>query len=188
MRHERTQPLVRLRQLLAGVLLLTLGSASAASAQMLIPREDRVSWNIYRELITLPYYGVFDHLSFEVGPGGVVTLRGDVTRPTLKSDAEARIKGIEGIEEIRNEIEVLPPSPQDDRIRLQVFRAIYRNTTLERYGLSAMPPIHIIVRNGNVTLRGYVDNKADAQIAEMQARSVPGTFTITNNLEVNPNP
>ncbi len=163
---------------------MTLLPVGAAHAQQLIPREDRLSWNIYRELITLPYYGVFDHLKFEIAPGGVVTLRGAVRRPTLKGDAEARLKGIEGIEEIRNEIEVLPASPHDDRIRMQAFRAIYRHDGLERYGLSAVPPIHIIVRNGHVTLEGVVDRRMDAQIAEMQVRQVPGTFTITNNLQV----
>lgn len=170
---------------LSGAVVLVLMAGSTAGAQQLIPRDDRVSLNIYRELITLPYYGVFDHMKFEVGKTGVVTLRGAVRRPSLKEDAESRVKSVEGVEEVRNEIEVLPASPQDDRIRLQTYRAIYRHDTLERYGLSAVPPIHIIVKQGNITLEGMVDSKLDAQVAEMQARGVPGTFTITNNLQVN---
>lgn len=155
-----------------------------ARAQQAIAPDDRVSWSIYRELITLPYYGVFDHMSFEVGKGGVVTLRGHVRRDTLKSDAEARAKSVEGVEEVRNEIEILPASPQDDRIRLAAYRAIYRHDTLERYALNAVPPIHIIVKNGNITLEGIVDSKLDSQLAESQVRSIAGTFSITNNLQV----
>jgi hyperosmotically inducible periplasmic protein len=184
MRNHLTQLVRPLTRLLGATVIMTLLPVWGADAQQLIPREDRLSWNIYRELITLPHYGMFDHLSFETGPGGVVTLRGYVRRPIVKDDAEARVKQVEGVEEVRNEIEVLPPSPQDDRIRLAVYRAIYRHDTLERYGLSALPPIHIIVRNGHVTLEGVVDTKMDRQIAEMQARAVPGTFTITNNLQV----
>ena len=169
-----------LAAVLAGVLLVP----AATQAQQPIGPDDRLSWSIYRELVTLPYYGVFDHMSFEVGDGGTVTLRGRVRRDTLKSDAEARVKDIEGVEQVRNEIEVLPASPQDDRIRLAAYRAIYRHDSLERYALNAVPPIHIIVENGRITLEGVVDTKMDAQLAEVQARSVPGTFEITNNLQV----
>lgn len=169
---------------LSGAVVLILMVGSTVGAQQVIPRDDRVSENIYRELITLPYYGVFDHMKFEVGKAGVVTLRGAVRNPRLKQDAEARAKSVEGVEEVRNEIEVLPAAPQDDRIRLQTYRAIYRHDVLERYGLNAVPPIHIIVKQGNITLEGMVDSKLDSQVAEMQARGVPGTFTITNNLEV----
>lgn len=181
----KTDTLLRLLPQLVGALMLVLTLAhTPADAQQIIPRNDRVSSNIYRELITLPFYGVFDHLSFEVGEKGVVTLRGSVRRPTTKADAEARLQDIEGVEEVRNEIEVLPASPQDDRIRIAAYRAIYRHDSLERYALSAVPPIHIIVKNGTITLEGVVDSKMDAQLAEPQARSVAGTFTITNNLQV----
>lgn len=173
---------------LFGAILLALVIAGAASAQQIVPREDRVSNALYSELITLPFYGVFDHLSFEVGKGGVVTLRGAVRRPIVKDDAEARAKRVPGVEEVRNEIEVLPVSPQDDRIRLAAYRAIYRHDVLERYALSAVPPIHIIVKNGAIRLEGVVDTKMDAQLAESQARSVAGTFAITNNLQVEARP
>jgi len=178
------QPIRSARRLLGVVLVLVMLPLAHADAQQLIPRTDRVSWNVYRELVTLPYYGVFDHLAFEVADRGVVILRGAVRQPRLKEDAEARVKSVEGVETVQNDIEVLPVSPQDDRIRLQAYRAIYRHDALERYALSAVPPIHIIVNAGAITLEGRVDTKMDAQLAEMQARSVPGTFAITNNLQV----
>jgi hyperosmotically inducible protein len=171
---------------LGGAVVLILMATSTVGAQQLYSRDDRVSSAIYRELITLPYYGVFDHMKFEVSKGGVVTLRGAVRNPTLKDDAESRVRSVEGVEEVRNEIDVLPASPQDDRIRLAAYRAIYRHDTLERYGLNAVPPIHIIVKQGTITLEGMVDSKLDSQVAEMQARGVSGTFAITNNLEVEP--
>jgi hyperosmotically inducible protein len=181
----KTDTLLCLVPRMVGALVLVLTLAPApADAQQIIPRNDRVSWNIYRELITLPLYGVFDHLSFEAGDKGVVTLRGYVRRPITKDDAEARVKDVEGVEEVRNQIEVLPVSPQDDRIRIAAYRAIYRHDTLERYALSAVPSIHIIVKNGAITLEGVVASKMDAQLAESQARSVAGTFGVTNNLQV----
>jgi hyperosmotically inducible protein len=109
---------------------------------------------------------------------------GQVSRPTLKSDAERVVKDIEGVERVVNEIEVLPTSPNDDRIRLATYRTIYGHTALNRYALQAVPPIHIIVKNGNVTLEGVVANESDKNIANIQARSVPGVFSVTNNLRV----
>lgn len=172
------------RTIVAALVLAVVAPAGLASAQQVIAPDDRLSWSIYRELVTLPYYGVFDHLSFQTDDSGTVTLRGAVRRPSLKDDAESRVKGIEGVEQVRNEIEILPASPQDDRIRLAVYRAIYRHDTLERYALSAVPPIHIIVDGGHIRLEGIVNSTMDKQLAEVQARSVPGTFSITNNLQV----
>jgi hyperosmotically inducible protein len=130
----------------------------------------------------LPYYGVFDNLAYRVD-GDTVTLLGQVTRPTLKDDAERVVKNIEGVEKVVNNIEVLPLSPNDDRIRLAAYRAIYGQPTLNRYGLQAVPPIHIIVKNGNVTLEGTVASDADKSIANIQANGVPGAFSVTNNLK-----
>jgi len=107
-----------------------------------------------------------------------------VSRPTLKSDAENVVKKIEGVEHVKNEIEVLPTSPNDDRIRRAVFRAVYGNPTLERYALQAVPPIHIIVKNGNVTLVGVVASEGDKNMAGLKANGVPGVFGVTNNLQV----
>ena len=131
----------------------------------------------------LPYYGVFDNLMFRVD-GYRVTLLGQVSRPTLKTDAERVVKRIEGVEQVVNRIEVLPLSPNDDRIRRAVYRAVYGHSALQRYGLGAQPPIHIIVKNGNVALEGLVANTMDRNIAGIQANAVPGVFSVRNNLRV----
>ena len=131
----------------------------------------------------LPYYGVFDNLAFRVD-NGTVTLFGQVTRPTLKSDAENVVKNVEGVNRVVNNIEVLPVSSMDDRIRLAEYRAIYSQPTLNRYALQAVPPIHIIVKNGHVTLVGVVNNEADKNVAGIQAKGVSGVFSVENNLRV----
>ncbi len=143
----------------------------------------RIEREVRHELVMLPYYGVFDNLAFRVD-GSTVTLLGQVTRPTLKSDAENVVKNIEGVEQVNNQIEVLPLSPSDDQIRIAVYRAIYGDPALNRYALQAVPPVHIIVRNGNVTLVGAVGNESDKNIAYLRANSVPGVFSVTNDLQV----
>ena len=145
---------------------------------------DRIVKEVHHELVMLPFYGVFDNLAYKVSPDGTVTLLGEVSRPTLKSDAENVVKRIEGVERVDNQIKVLPVSPNDDRIRRATYRAIYGNDVLSQYALRAVPPIHIIVENGNVTLEGVVARQMDKQVAEMQAKSVPGVFAVTNNLRV----
>jgi len=132
----------------------------------------------------LPFYGVFDNLAYQVAPDGTVTLLGHVSRPALKSDAERAVRSIEGVERVVNNIQVLPTSPNDDRIRRETYRAIYGNEVLSQYQLRAVPPIHIIVDNGHLTLEGVVARQMEKQIAEMQAKSVPGVFSVTNNLKV----
>ena len=144
---------------------------------------DRFVKEIRHELVILPYYGVFENLAYKVD-GYTVTLMGQVTRPTLKSSAENVVKDIEGVEKVINNIEVLPLSPNDDRVRLAAYRSIYGHTALNRYALNAVPPIHIIVKNGNVTLEGVVANEGDKNIANIQANGVPGVFSVTNNLRV----
>jgi hyperosmotically inducible protein len=143
----------------------------------------RLERQIRHELVMLPYYGVFDRLSFSTD-GRTVRLSGEVTRPTLKSSAENVVKGIEGVEKVENNIKVLPLSPNDDRIRLAVYQAIYGHTALNRYALQAVPSIHIIVENGKVTLEGVVLNEGDRNIANLQANGVSGVFSVQNNLQV----
>jgi len=138
---------------------------------------------VRHELVMLPYYGLFDNLAYRVD-GSTVTLFGQVTRPTLKSDAENVVKHIEGVDRVVNNIEVLPLSPMDDRIRMATYRAIYGYGPLQRYAMGAVPPIHIIVKNGHVTLEGVVANKGDADIANIRANGVPGVFSVTNDLQV----
>lgn len=144
---------------------------------------ERFVREIRHELVMLPYYGVFDNLAYKVD-GYTVTLMGQVTRPTLKTSAERVVKDIEGVEKVVNNIEVLPLSPNDDRVRLDVYRSIYGHTALNRYALNAVPPIHIIVKNGNVTLEGVVANESDRNIANMQANATSGVFSVTNNLRI----
>jgi hyperosmotically inducible periplasmic protein len=144
---------------------------------------ERITKEVRHELVMLPYYGVFDNLVYRVD-GAKVTLLGQVTRPTLKSDAENSVKKIEGVESVDNQIEVLPLSPNDDRVRLAAYRAIFSKAPLQRYQLSAVPPIHIIVKNGNITLEGVVDNEGDKHKAEIAAKGVQGAFSVKNNLRV----
>jgi len=145
--------------------------------------QNRIVKEVRHELVMLPYYGVFDNLAYKVD-GNTVTLLGQVTRPTLKSDAANAVKGIEGVEKVVNQIQVLPLSSVDDGIRRAEYRAIYGQTGLDRYALQAVPPIHIIVANGNVTLEGVVDSQADKDLATLRAKTVGGVFNVTNNLVV----
>lgn len=143
----------------------------------------RLEKEVRHELVMLPYYGVFDNLAFKV-EGYEVTLFGQVTRPTMKRDAERIVKNIEGVEAVDNQIQVLPLSPNDDRIRMSVYRAIYGHPALNRYALLAVPSIHIIVNNGEVTLEGVAANEGDKNIANIQASAVSGVFTVKNHLSV----
>jgi hyperosmotically inducible periplasmic protein len=145
--------------------------------------QDRIVKEVRHELLMLPYYGVFDDLEYSVH-GSTVTLMGHVTRPTLKSDAENVVAHIEGVERVDNKIQVLPPSPMDDRIRVAEYRAIYGQPGLDRYALQAVPPIHIIVENGNVTLVGVVASQGDMDMARIRANGVSGVFSVDNKLRL----
>jgi hyperosmotically inducible protein len=138
---------------------------------------------VRHELVMLPWYGVFDNMTFQVVDGKVI-LNGQVTRPTLKSDAENVVKRIPGVSSVENRVEVLPLSPFDDRIRLGVLRAVYGYPTLQRYAMGPQAPIRIIVSNGNVTLEGVVANETDRNVANLRANGVSGVFSVTNNLQV----
>lgn len=148
--------------------------------------QERIQKEVRHELLMLPWFGVFDNISYKVD-GYNVTLYGQVVRPSLKSDAENAVKHIEGVERVDNKIEVLPPSPMDDRLRIQLFHAIYGYEPLQKYALGVQKPIRIIVKNGHVTLEGVVDNEADKNAAGIRANGVPGIFSVTNNLQVVPN-
>jgi len=148
--------------------------------------QERITKEVRHELLMLPWFGVFDNISYKV-EGPTVTLMGQVTRPSLKSDSENVVKHIEGVEKVDNQIEVLPPSPMDDRLRLQLFQSIYGYPALQKYALGVQKPIRIIVKNGRVNLEGVVDNEADKNLAGIRANSVPGIFAVNNNLQVVPN-
>jgi hyperosmotically inducible protein len=139
---------------------------------------------VRHELVMLPFYNIFDDFSFQVNGGGHVTLMGQVTRPTLKSSAENVVKRLEGVTSVTNNIEVLPLSPMDDRIRMATYRSIYGFPALQRYAMGSLPAIHIIVKNGNVTLTGVVATEADRNIANIRANGVFGVFSVKNELRV----
>ena len=145
---------------------------------------NRINREVRHELVMLPYYGVFDNLTYSVGSDGTVTLQGQVTRPTLKSDAERALKDVESVSRVVNNIEVLPLSPNDDNLRIALYRAIYGSSQLNRYALQAVPSIHIIVKNGHATLEGVAANEADKNVAGIQAKGVSGVFSVTNNLQL----
>jgi len=146
--------------------------------------EARIAKEVRHRLVMLPYYGVFDDLAFRMD-GSTVTLLGKVVRPSLKPDAENVVKRIEGVTSVVNEIQVLPPAPMDDQIRVAAFRAIYGDPELSiRYGHRAVPPIHIIVENGRITLEGVVANETDKNLANIRANGVPNVFAVTNALRV----
>jgi len=166
----------------------------------------RIAEEVRKQIVMLPQYGVFDNIHFGINPDGTVVLRGEASRPTLKSGAENVVKRIEGVEKVDNQIEVLPTSPNDDRIRAAVYAAVYGAPGLQKYtsnrrlrtppsgiraagGITNDPPlgfhaIHIIVNNGHVTLTGVVNNEADMAIAGIRASGVPGVFSVDNQLQV----
>ena len=145
--------------------------------------EVKLQKEVRHVLVTQPFYTVFDNLAFKVN-GDRVTLLGQAVSPTLKIDAGNGVKSIEGVSAVDNQIEVLPVSPNDDRIRRAEFRAIYSAPDMEKYSIQAVPPIHIIVKNGHVTLVGVVANNADKILANVRANSVSGVFSVTNELTV----
>jgi hyperosmotically inducible protein len=174
---------------LAALALFVAVAASAATAVAASPltKSDQgfdaqqVSKRVRKELVTLPYYGVFDNLAYKV-EGDTVTLYGQVVRPSTRSDAARRVARIKGVERVVNNIEVLPLSGFDDRIRAESYRAIFNTSSLYRYAMGANPSLHIVVNRGHVTLEGIVGTRMDKQLAEFAARSVPGVFSVTNNL------
>lgn len=177
-----------MKRLFAGIVIVLLAASATVTPIAANPvngAEDdiRLTRKIRKELVTLPFYSVFDNLAFRYEEG-VVTLYGQVSRPTLRKDAERVVERVAGVDQVINKIEVLPLSSFDDRIRIAVYRAIYRQPGLDRLALQAVPPIHIIVKNGNVTLEGVVANKSDATRAFLAANGVPNVFSVKNNLHV----
>lgn len=146
--------------------------------------EGRLAQQVRHQLLMLPYYTIFDDLAFRVD-GTTVTLLGDVTNPTVKSDAENVVKRVEGVTQVNNQINVLPPSPMDEQIRRAEFRAIYGDPQIgDRYGHQALPSIHIIVKNGHVKLEGVVGNQMDKNLINIRANGVPNVFSVENDLQV----
>lgn len=179
---------MRINRLMMLLLILVSGLVPSLSGgqskRSLDASRSRLAREVRHALVMLPNYSVFDNLEFQISEIDTVTLSGQVVRPTLKSDAESAVRSLEGVGKLINKIEVLPISPADERIRIAVFRAIYSKPALERYGYFAVPPIHIVVKNGSVTLTGVVGSRLDKDVAGLAAGEVPGTFGVTNNLRV----
>lgn len=170
---------------LYGILTMMVVVVTAGSGQSRRPEEStaRMIQEVRHEILMLPYFGVFDNIQFGI-EGTTVTLTGQVLKPTLKADAEAAVRNIEGVEAVNNRIEVLPLSSNDDRLRVALYRAIYGSTALQRYAWPVIRPIRIIVRDGHLTLEGVVDSETDKNMAGLRARGVHGIFSVTNNLRV----
>jgi len=176
---------MRIGKLGSFLAIAALSAASFAYASGPAPVQKSLEDKVRHELNMLPYYGVFDNISFHVD-GDKVTLMGQVWQPVLKLQAESAIKHIEGVGPVDDQIEVLPLSNFDDQIRRQTLRAIYAYPALNRYVLNSHPSIHIVVKNGNVTLTGVVANTMDREMAYVRANGVPGVFSVTNELQVQP--
>jgi len=170
-------------RLLALAAMLVMTGTLAVAAPSSGEANYKIEEKIRKEHVTLPYYGVFDNLAFK-REGSTVTLYGQVIRPTTRSSAEKRVEQLAGVERVVNQIEVLPLSPFDDRIRLRTYHTVFNTGSLYRYALGANPSVHIIVNRGHVMLEGVVGNKSDAQLAYIAARGVPGVFEVTNNLRL----
>ncbi len=174
--------------LAAGVTAATTDGKTAVSQKVQRQKgmSRRQAWmenEIRHKLVMLIDYTVFDNLAYRVN-GSTVELFGQVTQPSLRSGAEKEVKKIEGVERVINRIEVLPVSFHDDRLRVQLYRTIFSDTTLSRYSLQVVPPIHIIVNRGHVTLEGVVASETERNLAFLRASSVPLSFSVKNNLRV----
>ena len=178
---------MKLRNLGLGVGVMALALSLSAGATTSEPISDqgmaRSQKQVRHELNMLPYANVFDYMSFTVDGNGIVTLDGEVTNPVLKSDAANVVKRIEGVERVDNKIQVLPVSFFDNGLRLRLYRTIYSGP-LQRYSLGVNKPIRIIVENGHVKLVGVVDSEMDKNIAGLRANTVPGIFSVDNQLKV----
>jgi hyperosmotically inducible protein len=170
---------------LVGAMNFTLGASSSNAGSAANKKVLTLSDQVHRELASLPWYGVFDHLDYQVN-GTEVILSGQVisTHSTTKNDAGRFVKSIPGVTNVVNNIEGLPPSPFDDQIRRAEFRTLFSQADLGRYTMGAIPQVHIIVKNGHVSLEGVVMNQMDKNIAGIVANSVPGVFSVENNLQI----
>ncbi|HET7106250.1 MAG TPA: BON domain-containing protein [Candidatus Acidoferrum sp.] len=149
------------------------------------PEEPQLAREIRHQLAVLPYYSVFDYIAFTL-EADKVTLTGYVLRPTLKAHAEAAVKSLEGVSSLKNLIEILPKAPSDNEFRRSVYRSIFEDATLQRYAAMEVPAIHIILRNGEVTLEGVVLTEAEKNLAATRAASVAGVSGVKNNLTIRP--
>jgi hyperosmotically inducible protein len=170
---------------LVGFMGFSTGVSSASAATSTSPSISAIPDQVRHNLAMLPWYGVFDNLDYQVN-GTEVTLSGQVisAHATTKDDAGKYVKSIPGVTKVVNNIEVLPPSMFDNQIRRAEFRTVFSQADLGRYTLGAIPQVHIIVKNGHVSLEGVVMNQMDKNIAGIVANTVPGVFSVENNLRI----
>jgi hyperosmotically inducible protein len=168
-----------------GLMGLALGAPRARASTATTPNVSAIPNQVQHKLAMLPWYGVFDHLEYQVN-GTEVTLSGQVIseHATTKDDARKFVESIPGVTKVVNNIEVLPPSPFDNQIRRAEFRAVFSQADLGRYTMGAIPQVHIIVKNGHVSLEGVVMNEMDKNMAGIFANTVPGVFSVENNLRI----
>jgi hyperosmotically inducible protein len=173
-----------MKNVLSRLTVLVAALALAATFAMAAPEvgAQPISKSVRKALVMLPYYGVFDNLEYSIDRDGTVTLSGQVVRPTTKDDAERSVARVAGVRRVVNHIEVLPLSPFDDSIRARAYRTIFNMGGLYRYAAGANPSIHIVVNRGHLTLEGVVASEFDRRLAYTAASSVPGVFSVTNNL------
>lgn len=178
---KTTKSVALISVLLAGI--FSFSSQIQAQSGSTQRNQDRVNKEVFHELVMLPQLTIFDNLAYKVD-GGKVTLTGQVRNAVLKDEASSAVKKIEGVDSVDNQIQILPPSPNDDRIRRQVARAIFNDDGLFPYSMGSVPPIHIIVSGGHVSLEGVVNSQGDKDRAGLRANGVPGVFSVQNNLKV----
>ena len=161
------------------------GNSSGGTQNVTGPQrmQARISREVYHELVMLPQLTIFDNIQYKVDVNKV-TLMGQEREHILKDNAEKTVKHIEGVDSVNNQIEILPASGNDDRIRREVARSLFNDERLFRYSMGSVPPIHIIVKGGHVTLEGIVNSEADKNEANIRANSVPGVFSVENHLQV----
>jgi hyperosmotically inducible protein len=166
------------------ILTLFLFGLGTASASMPKPQATTLADQVRHQILMLPYYSVFDNITFKMEGQDTIVLQGQVTWPIVKFDAEAAVRSINGVGKIINDIQVLPVSRFDNHIRWATYWAIYSRPGFEKYAIQAIAPIRIIVESGHVTLDGYVGSELDKKLAYMAANAVPGVFSVTDNLKI----
>lgn len=181
--YEKEREMVMKVRALFLVTAMIVVSLFASAQKMASGSEGQMQREVRHELNMLPYVNAFDYMAFKID-GRNVTLVGQVTKPSIKSEAENAVKHVEGVEHVDDQIEVLPPSSQDDALRIRLFRAIYGYPQLQKYELGTTKPIRILVKSGHVTLAGVVDSDGDKNVAGLRANGVPGIFSVDNKLQV----
>ena len=173
----------RITRYLALIIAIIAIGLSAANAQSYSVRSSKtIEQQVYKKLRGMIHNGVFDHIAFQVN-GSTVILDGKVNSLGAKSEAASVVKRVEGVTRVVNNIEELPPSPYDDRIRRAALRA-FESGGLGRYFWEINPDVRIIVERGRITLEGFVYNSGDRNAMNIYANGIPGVFQVTNNLIV----